>query len=68
MRYVVLLLLAAGGWAYFYAAAAFQYDEEYAWANQTCSSIPYFCDSPYLVFIVAIAAAIIVFAMDTIRS
>jgi hypothetical protein len=65
MQYVALLLLAAGGW--FFGATWYRY-RGYAWADESCASIPYFCDSPYLVLGGFITAAAILYVMHTIRS
>jgi hypothetical protein len=54
MQFAALLVLAAGGW--FFAAAMLQYSD-YTWAAQTCSGVPVFCNSPYLMLIVAVAVA-----------
>jgi hypothetical protein len=65
MLIVALLVLAAGGWIY--AAAGFQ-DHGYAWANQACASMQGSCNSPDLVFGGAVAAAVILVVLHTVRS
>ena len=65
MFFVALLLLAATG--LFYAAAFYQ-NHGYAWADQTCASLQSLCDSPHTVAIGAVAAIVIFFAMQMIRS
>ena len=65
MLFVALLMLAATGW--FYAAAAFQ-DQGYDWADQTCASMPSLCASPHIVAIGAVAAVVVFFVMQAMRS
>ena len=65
MLFVVLLMLAATG--LFYAAATFQ-NQGYAWADQTCASLPSLCGSPYIVAIGAVAVIAIFFVMEKFNS
>jgi hypothetical protein len=65
MLFVVLLMLAATG--LFYAAATYQ-NHGYAWADQTCASMPSLCDSPHIVAIGAVAAIVVFFVMEKMRS
>ena len=65
MLFVVLILLAATG--LFYAAATFQY-QGYAWADQTCASMPLLCGSPHIVAIGAVVTIAVFFVMEKIRS
>ncbi len=65
MMFIVLLMLAATG--LFYAAATFQ-NQGYAWADQTCASMPSLCASPHIVAIGAVAAVVVFFVMERMRS
>jgi hypothetical protein len=65
MLFVVLLMLAATG--LFYATATFQ-NQGYAWADQTCASMPLLCRSPHIVAIGAVAAVAVFFVMQAMRS
>jgi hypothetical protein len=52
MLFTALIMVVATAW--FYAAAAYQ-NHGYAWADQTCSTISNFCESPQKVGVIAIA-------------
>ena len=65
MPAIAIILLVAGAW--FFAAALFQY-QGYGWADQSCASIPYFCDSPELVLGGCIIAALILLGMRMMSS
>jgi len=58
MLFVVALMAAIATW--FYIAATYQYQGN-AWVDQTCASLPSFCQSPNKVAIGCIA--VIVFFM-----
>ena len=65
MLFVVLFMLAATG--LFYATATFQ-NHGYAWADQTCASMPLLCASPHIVAVCAIAVIVVFFVMEKIKS
>ena len=65
MFFVTLLLLAATG--LFYGAASYQ-NHGYAWADQTCARMQSLCGSPHIVAIGAVAAIVVFFTMQMIRS
>ena len=65
MLFVVLLMLAATG--LFYAAPTLQ-NQGYTCADQTCASMPSLCDSPHIVAIGAVAAIVVFFVMEKIKS
>jgi hypothetical protein len=65
MPFVVFLTLAFTGW--FYAAATYQ-NRGYAWADQTCESMPSFCAEPHKVGIVAIAVVTMFLILRVVRS
>jgi hypothetical protein len=65
MPFVVFLTLAFTGW--FYAAATYQ-NRGYAWADQTCESMPSFCAEPHKVGIVAIAVVTMFLILRVVKS
>jgi len=65
MPYLALALIALGGW--FKAAAAYQL-HGYAWADQTCFRMRFFCTNSNLVLLIAIVAATIAVTIEFFRS
>ena len=65
MQYLVLALLAVGGW--FKVAATYQF-HGYAWADQTCFRMRFFCNNSNLVLMIAIVAAAIAVTIEFLRS
>jgi len=65
MLLVVLIMLAATG--LFYTAATFQ-GQGFAWADQTCASMPLLCGSPHAVAIGAVATIAVFFVMEKLKS
>ena len=65
MLLVVLIMLAATG--LFYAAATFQ-GHGFAWADQTCASMPLLCGAPHAVAMGAVATIAVFFVMEKLKS
>ena len=65
MQYLVLALLAVGGW--FKVAATYQF-HGYAWADQTCARVQFLCTDPNLVLVAAIVIATIAVTFGFLRS
>jgi len=65
MPYLALVLIALGGWIK--AAAAYQL-HGYAWADQTCFRMRFFCNNSNLVLMIAIVAAAIAVTIEFLRS
>jgi len=65
MAFLAFVVLAAGGW--FFVSALYEY-HGYAWADETCASMPSFCSSPATVLIVAIVIAVSLLVVHTIKS
>ena len=64
MLFVVALMAAIATW--FYIAATYQY-QGYAWVDQTCASLPSFCQSPNKVAIGCIAVVVFFLIARTLR-
>jgi hypothetical protein len=65
MPLIVLIAVTVSGW--FYAAAAYQ-NRGHSWADQTCESMPSFCEEPHKVAIVAVAIVTMVLILRVVRA
>ncbi len=64
MLFVVALMAAVATW--FYIAATYQY-QGYVWVDQTCASLPSFCQSPNKVAIGCIAVVVFFLIARTLK-
>jgi len=65
MLVLAIISLAGGGWFYF---AALSQNQGHAFADQTCASMPSFCDAPNTVLIASIVIATALFVFHLIRA